>query len=97
MDRENKEKALVVTTLHRGVFFGYGEITEAKTIKLNNVRMCVSWPVENHGMVGLAANGPSSGSRVSPAAPSVLLQDVTAIFEPSPDAIERWESEIWQK
>ncbi len=94
---ENKDKAFVVTTLHRGVFFGYGEITDDKTIKLRNVRMCVSWPVENHGMVGLAANGPAKGSRISPAAPSVILQDVTAVFEASPEAIKNWESEIWQR
>jgi len=94
---EIEEKALVVTTLHRGVFFGYGGNTNDKIIKLRNVRMCVSWPVENHGMVGLAANGPVDGSRISPAAPSVILQDVSAIFEASPEAVKRWESEIWKR
>ena len=94
---ENKEKALVVTTIHRGVFFGYGEPTNDKIITLRNIRMCVSWPTENHGMVGLAATGPVNGSRISPAAPTATVQDVTAIFEASPEAVKRWESEIWQK
>ena len=68
------KQALVVTTAHRGVFFGYGEQTEKDTITLENARMCLYWPVENKGVLGLASDGPKKGSRVSPAAPNITGQ-----------------------
>lgn len=43
------EKALIVTTLHRGVFFGYGVPTESKIIKLRDARMVVFWDISQHG------------------------------------------------
>ena len=89
------KKAIIVTTAHKGVFFGYGEISDSKTIKLEKARMCIYWPQENHGIVGLAANGPVKGSRISPAAPSITLQDVTSVMEVSEKAQGNWEKELW--
>lgn len=90
------EQALVVTTAHRGVFFGYGETGgESKTIKLKRARMCVSWPDSNHGVLGLASDGPKNGARISPAAPEIILHDVTAIMTVSALAQEEWEKEKW--
>ena len=86
---------LVVTTAHKGVFFGYGTPTEKKTIRLVNARMCVSWSSDVKGVVGLAANGPSKGCRVGPAAPAITLGDVTAIMECSEKATAAWNSEPW--
>ena len=90
-----EKKALVVTTAHRGVFFGYGEQSDQPTIRLEKARMCVSWPEENKGVVGLAFDGPVKGSRIGPAAPSIILRDVTAVMECTPAAIKRWESAPW--
>lgn len=86
---------LVVTTEHRGVFFGYGEMTNEKIIKLTDARMCVYWSADVHGIIGLAANGPTKGCKITPAAPSILLQGVTSIQEVSPSAEEKWKQEIW--
>jgi hypothetical protein len=90
------KKALIVTTAHKGVFFGYGEPSDNPTITLENARMCVYWPQETHGVLGLASLGPIKGSRISPAAPSVILRDVTAVMEVSPAAQVNWEKGIWQ-
>lgn len=91
----NQNIPLMVTTLHRGVFFGYGRETDAKTIRLENVRMCLYWPTSNKGVVGLAADGPAQGARVGPKAPSILIQDVTAVFRCTPAAAQAWESAPW--
>ena len=90
-----EKQALVVTTAHRGVFFGYGQVTDSSVIRLENARMCLYWPAENKGVVGLASQGPLKGSRVGPKAPAITLRDVTAIMEVSPEATQRWESMPW--
>ena len=67
-----KKKFLVVTTAHRGVFAGYGEVTTKKTMRLENARMCICWSAECKGIVGLAATGP----KVNPRSTVVLLKPV---------------------
>ena len=86
---------LVVTTAHRGVFFGYGEPTTESTIRLERARMCVYWPESNHGVLGLVADGPKKGAKVGPAAPALTLRDVTAVMEVSEAAVKAWEKEPW--
>ena len=88
---------LMVTTAHRGVFFGYGEPSDAPTIRLERVRMCLYWPETNKGVMGLASEGPLEGARVGPPAPVVLLRDVTATMEVSPKAVKRWEAAPWRQ
>lgn len=64
---KKSERAVVVTTAHRGVFFGYADDTDGAQIKLRAARNCVYWPRENKGFIGLAAMGPVSGARRKPA------------------------------
>ena len=94
----NAGRAVVITTEYRGVFFGYlpesADYT-AKTLEPIKVRMCVYWPQQEHGVVTLASNGPVLGSRVTPAAPSILLHGVTAVMACTQEAINAWESEPW--
>ena len=87
----------VITTLHRGVFFGYIEEqdTDKKTIRAENVRMAIRWSPEVRGVVGLAANGPTASCRISPAAPVVTLMDVTAVMKCSKEATAAWEKAPW--
>lgn len=89
-----QRRAVIVTTAHRGVFFGYAKNTTGPTIKLERARMCVYWSADLRGLPGLAAMGPNKACRISPAA-SVELRDVTAIFEVSPNAIAAWEKAPW--
>ncbi len=86
---------LVVTTLHRGVFFGYGIPTNESTIRLERARMCVYWPAEQRGIVGLAADGPRPGAKIGPAAPAITLRDVTGVMEATDTAAQAWERAPW--
>jgi hypothetical protein len=86
---------LVVTTVHRGVFFGYGTPSDAETIRLERARMCVYWPAANKGVMGLASEGPAKGSRIGPQVPAVTLRNVTSVMEASPAAVEAWEKGPW--
>jgi hypothetical protein len=93
---ETKERPVVVTTAHRGVFFGYAEDTEGETIKLRAARNCIYWPVENKGFMGLAAMGPVNGARVGPAA-DISLRDITSVIEATEEAVKAWEESPWSR
>lgn len=95
MATEAKERAVVVTTDKRGVFFGYATATDGDQITLSRARMCVFWSSDVRGVVGLAATGPTSGCRVTRAAPAIQLRGVTAVMDASPEASVAWEREIW--
>lgn len=86
---------LVVTTTHKGVFFGYGVPSHSSTIRITDARMCVYWSSDVKGVVGLAASGPTKGCRIGPAAPAITLLDVTAVMEASPEAEAQWKMEPW--
>lgn len=88
-------RPVIVTTVHRGVFFGYATETGGETIKLTQGRLCLYWPPENKGFMGLAAMGPLDGSRVGPPA-DCELRNITAILEVTPEAVQRWESAPWR-
>lgn len=93
-----EKKGVVVTTSHRGVFFGYltGARKDAKTLHLKQARMCIYWSADVRGVLGLASSGPSTRCKVGPAVPSITLQDVTAVIDASPEATEKWEKGPWQ-
>jgi hypothetical protein len=88
------ERAVLVTTAHRGVFFGYAFDTDGATIKLRAARNCISWPAENKGFLGLANMGPTKNARVGPAA-NIELRDITCVAECTPEAIAAWEAAPW--
>jgi hypothetical protein len=90
-----KDIPLVVTTLHKGVFFGFGKPTTNKTIRLTNVQMCVYWHSDVKGVLGLASTGPSKNCKIGPAVPAMTLQDVTGVIEASKEAQAAWESKPW--
>lgn len=97
--RENEMKEgqpIVVTTAHRGVFFGYFKSMNGDSIVLTKARNCLYWPKEVHGFVGLATNGPISNSRIGPAVDEMKLLSVTAVLGASEAAVEVWESEPWK-
>jgi len=91
------ERAVLVTTAHRGVFFGYLQRFDAekKVARLRAARNCLYWPEENKGFLGLASMGPQKGSRVGPAA-DIDLQDVTCVATCTDEAVRLWESQPWK-
>lgn len=86
---------LIVTTKHRGVFFGYGAPGAVTEIRLEKARMCIYWSADVKGVVGLACTGPSKSCKIGLAAPAITLLEVTSIIECSPEAAEAWEKGPW--
>ena len=87
---------VVVTTSHRGVFFG--ELTDDQSpnkVTLKNARMCVYWSQSVRGIVGLAATGPDKHCKVTLAAPSITLYAITSVMKCSDEAIKQWEAGSW--
>ena len=87
-------RPVLVTTAHRGVFFGYATKTDGATIKLANARNCLYWSADCKGFMGLAANGPTSSCRVGPAV-DCELRNITAVLEVSASAAVAWEKGPW--
>lgn len=92
---KSENRPLVVTTAHKGVFFGYGVPSNEKSIRITDAQMCVYWSSDVKGVVGLAANGPTSGCRIGPPAPAITLHDVTSVMEVSPQAEGKWKQAPW--
>jgi hypothetical protein len=95
-NRKKNERAVLVTTSHRGVFFGYAIKTDGVMIKLRAARNCISWPTANKGFLGLASMGPVDGARVGPAA-DIELRDITCVAEVTPAAAVAWEAAPWSR
>jgi hypothetical protein len=96
MTTKKKEIAVLVTTSHRGVFFGYTAETEGAIIKLRAARNCLYWPAEQKGFMGLASQGPVAGCRIGPAV-DIELRDITAVGKCSEIAVAAWEKAPWSK
>jgi hypothetical protein len=87
-------KPVIVTTAHRGVF--YGRLSEdqdenAKTLVLTSCRNAIYW-AGSKGFLGLASDGPDDGSTIGSTAPCVRLHDVTSVSECTDKAADKWES-----
>lgn len=91
-----KERAVVVTTEHRGIFFGYASETDGDVIKLRAARNCVYWSHGVRGFMGLAATGPDKQSKVGPAA-DIEVRKITSVIEATEEAVKAWESAPWSR
>ena len=89
-----KERAVIVTTAHRGVFFGYATKTDGETIDLKRARLCVYWSSDIRGFMGLASVGPSKSCRIGPPA-DIELRAITAVVAVTPEAAKKWEAQPW--
>lgn len=89
-----KEKAVVVTTSHRGVFFGYATDTSGESITLKQARNCIYWRGIK-GFIALAESGPTKECRVGPPANSMEIRDITSVIECTPAAAKEWERGYW--
>lgn len=90
------ERAVIVTTEHRGVFFGYATKTDGAVIALRAARNCIYWSSSVRGFMGLAATGPDKESKVGPAA-DIKLRKITSVIECTPKAISAWEAAPWSR
>lgn len=89
------ERAVVVTTEHKGIFMGYATDTAGDTIKLRSARLCVYWSSDLRGFMGLASHGPNSNCKIGPAA-DIELRGITCVIEVTKEAEERWSKAPWE-
>lgn len=95
---KTEEIAVVVTTEHRGVFFGYIDPKDSKKdiIDLRAARNCIYWSHGVRGFMGLAATGPDKSSKVGPAA-DIEIRNITSVIKCTPEATTAWEAAPWSK
>lgn len=87
-------RPVIVTTEHRGVFFGYATDTDGETISLERARLCVYWSRDVRGFMGLASGGPTDSCRIGPPA-DITVRAITSVIEVTPEAVARWEAAPW--
>jgi len=90
------EQAVVVTTAHRGVFFGYATDVSGDVIKLRAARLCVYWSPAMRGFMGLAEKGPDAACKIGPPA-DIELRAITSVVKCSDEAVKRWEDGLWAR
>ena len=95
-DNSGESTPVVITTEHRGVFFGIlsGDRTAA-TVELADAQMCVYWSEDVQGVVGLAATGPTSRCKVTRPVPRMTVHAVTAVFDATEEAVAAWRTRPW--
>lgn len=85
-------KAVLVTTQHRGVFFGFvpdDQDMNARTMALKDARMAIHWGTTN-GVAELAHTGPTKTSRIGAPADIPALHDITAVWSVTEAAVAKW-------
>lgn len=94
----NGARPVLVTTEHRGVFFGYADDTNGapESLKLTKMRNCIQWRGLK-GFLDLTTTGPSAACRVGPAAASGTLFKITGIWDVEPAAAAAWEAAPWAR
>lgn len=93
--KKAEEKAVLITTEKRGVFFGYTTDTSGDTINLRAARNCIQWR-GLRGFLALASQGPTDQCRVGPAA-DLEVRGITSVAACTPEAVAAWESAPWRK
>ena len=96
MAKRQQERAVLVTTAHRGVFFGSATSTDGAIVALRGARNCLYWSADVKGFLGLAATGPTKGCRIGPAA-DLELRDITSVAAVTPQAEQAWLAAPWSK
>lgn len=87
-----KGRPVLVTTEYRGVFFGWAEDPTGDTITLTNARNAIYWSAKTGGFLGLASEGPGTGSRIGAVVCRIELRKITSVSEMSDAAVSAWEA-----
>lgn len=84
-------KHVIITTSHRGVFFGrlLAHDADKHTATLADCRMAIYWGT-TRGLFELANTGPTEKSKISAPAPEIVLNAVTAVIDCTDDAVTAW-------
>lgn len=89
----NKMKNVLITTLHKGVWFAQvdedSDLTQKTLTDLKNCRMAIQWGTTK-GLHELCETGPTEKSRISAPADIDVLHDVTGVFSVTDKAAKKW-------
>lgn len=85
---QSTHRPVIVCTEYKGVFYGIAEDTTGDVIRLKDARMAIYWGTTK-GVMELAETGPTPTSKISAKA-DIEVRKITAVFELSPDAAEKW-------
>jgi hypothetical protein len=91
MNNTKNERAVIITTEYRGVFFGYTDDTSGDVVHLRSARCALYWSKDIGGFLGLAEVGPNGNCRIGKRA-DIELRRVTSVVEVTPAAVKAWES-----
>lgn len=92
-------RPVLVTTTHKGVFFGYlASKVSKERVTITRGRNVVFFDANTKGFMGLAENGPTDGCRIGPAViGKSTLFDITGVFEVSSAAVPKFEAAPWSR
>lgn len=90
MAKKITERPVIVTTEHRGVFFGYATDTTGTTVILKRARMAIYFGT-TRGVLELAETGPTAKSKISARA-DLDVRKITAVMEVTEAAAKAWEA-----
>lgn len=88
-----KGTPVLVTTLHKGVFFGrvVQFLDGGRTVILSGAKCAIAWRTTK-GVWELAQDGPNQNSKIGSEAPELKLFDVTAVARCTSKAISAWDN-----
>lgn len=94
MATKNNLVPVLVTTKHRGVFFGFAAQADIQNehLALKRCRCAIRWNTAPNGFLHLAKEGPNKGSRIGSEAEEVFLRDVTSVTTCTETAAAAWTS-----
>ena len=91
MKKADKERAVIVCTEFKGVFFGYTtDDVDAEIIHLKRARMAIYFGT-TRGVMELAETGPTVKSKISARADLPSIRKITAVIDVTPEAVKAWE------
>lgn len=85
-------KPIIITTQHRGVFFGMvpeDQDLTARTMQLKQARCAIYWGTTK-GIAELAESGPTAKSRIGAPADLDAIHDITAVWSVTEGAAQKW-------
>lgn len=88
------ERAVIITTANKGVFFGFAKDTAGEQITLRAAQLCLYWSTDVRGFMGLAGKGPTKSCRIGPPA-DITLRGITSVVECTPEAVKAWRVAPW--
>lgn len=84
-------ETVLVTTEHRGVFFGTLKEQNDNQVTLTEARCAIKFGT-TEGFLELAEKGPNGNSKIGATAPEIELSKVTSVTKVTPAAAKAWKS-----